>query len=705
MSKFNSTHLYMKTRCLLVGISLIFLGFQSGFAQQSTSSYQEDICRIRMINKTTSDSIVLRWALDHAGAWDKSLVNGFILERAEIPDDSTQEIKLEKLGNGAILPLPKESWKLKFNSSNKMAALAASQIYASINPLNELDPNAMQAKQNLLLNRHGFTLFAADRDAQVAQAAGLRFVDRTFKKGKNYLYRIYFSKSTEGIYTDTALLYVNTNELSTIPLIRTPAVTAGDQKIELRWDAGTKSRFSAYNIERSDAGKKEFKQINDEPLVSFRNENRDQNMAYFSDSIPNYQAYEYRIVGLTAFGELSEPSMPIHTMAIDLTPPNSAVISSVKNEDKSKLRIQWIIPSKSPDADYLLIARSMNNDGPFLPVSGKLSLSALNYLDENPDPHRGNFYVVLCYDTAGNISKSLPFYGIVQDDSPPAVPLNLSGYIDTTSVIHLNWNKGLEPDLQGYRVYYSNSPEHEFSNITPQIHSDTTFKDTIEKRTLTKHIYYRIVAVDNNYNHSKMAPWIKIRRLDVIPPVSPIFNSIEVADTAIYLSWNNSSSDDVKAQMLYRKTQDEKEWKLIKNFDEIPFKNKFIDREFEKKKFYKYRMLAMDSSNLVSEYSPIISVRTFDNGLRKGIADFKVTYDQEKRKNVLTWNYNEIGDFQFVIYRANENQQITKYKLVKSNQRLFEDDAIPNQNSQFQYAIKVIYKNGGESKLSDILKP
>lgn len=702
MNKNKMNHLPLMHYLLIIG-SIVLSGLCSNlFGQNLNVQNLQDTASIKIISKVSTDSIILRWAPNHPGAWEQGLSFGYILERAEIPSDSSLEIRVEKLNNTIILPLKKEDWKSVFKPENKMAALAASQIYFPKEQQFNLDPTALQAKQNQLLNRHGFTLFAADRDVQVATASGLAFIDKSFKKGANYLYRIYFAKPLEGIYTDTALIFINTSELDKIPLTRTPAVTAGDQRIELRWDAGIKSGFSGFYIERSEAGKNEFKKLNDEPMVSFRNENKDQNMGYYIDSIPNYKPFEYRLIGLTAFGELSQPSEPIRAMATDQTPPLSAVITAVKNEDKSKLRINWMFPQKSADFDHITIARSLNNDGPFQNISQSLNKDITTYLDEKPEPHQGNFYVVLCYDTAGNISKSLPFYGIVQDDTPPEIPLNLSGYIDTTSVVHLNWNLGKEPDLQGYRVYYSNSPDHEFSNITPQILKDTIFLDTIQKRTLSKHIYYRIAAVDNNYNHSKLSPWIKVKRLDVIAPVAPIFSAIEVLDTAVVLKWINSSSDDVQSQYLYRKMQGESEWTLLNKYENHPFPTVFLDRNFEKKIFYEYKLQALDSSGLKSEFSPIGSVRTYDNGLRKGVTEFTLLFDKEKGKNVLNWKYEEKGEYQFWIYRSVKNQPITKYKVVKGDSRMFEEEVQNGGNNQYQYAVKVVYKNGGESPLSPI---
>ena len=58
-----------------------------------------------------------------------------------------------------------------------------------------------------------------------------------------------------------------------------------------------------------------------------------------------------------------------------------------------------------------------------------------------------------------------------------------------------------------------------------------------------------------------------------------------------------------------------------------------------------------------------------------------------------------------MIYKAAEGQQITKYKLVKSELRSFEDALNSNSAVINQYAIRVVYKNGGESKISPIIKP
>jgi hypothetical protein len=276
----------------------------------------------------------------------------------------------------------------------------------------------------------------------------------------------------------------------------------------------------------------------------------------------------------------------------------------------------------------------------------------------------------------------------------------LTGFIDTNSVVHLSWDAGQEKDLQGYRVFFANAPDHEFSNLTPKPISATAYNDTIVKRTLTKHIYYRIAAIDNNYNHSAVSPWIKIRRLDIIPPDAPVLKNVFVKDSTIELSWHNSSSDDVVMHQLLRRAGGEKNWKTIAQWEGYPTKTDFIDENTIPKTYYEYTMLARDSSNLVSENAPVLAVRAYDSGRRTGIEQVRVVYNAEKKRNEIQWEYAPIGKYSFIIYRSYKDSGLAKYARVENDLRTFNDrDLIGSGN--YTYAIKVIYIDGGESPLSD----
>ncbi len=682
----------------LLGVLLV-----TGTLQAQGQKIQVDSCHILMIANVQTDSIVLRWAPDLAIVWKMQLPVGYIVERALIPaDSSTRALVFERLTSAPLLPYTYEQFGKAFTPADKFAGVAAELMYSTKTVQVTDIGNAEEVSDagNELKMRHSFSLFAADQDARVATASGLRFVDKTYTPGAGYLYRVFYATSPEGIACDTALLYVNTRELTPVPLMRSPEITTGDSKLVLRWRADAFAGFNGYYIERAAAGSTQFKRLNSLPFVATQQENDPSGNAFFTDSVQNYIRYSYRLIGITAFGTLSEPSQTVSAMARDLTAPHAALITGVKDTGKNQLVIQWQLPTISPDLASLQVAHSFNNDGPFEAISSPLTINERSFTHVSPDPYRGNFYILMSRDTAGNTSRSLPFYGILTDSFPPLVPQGLTGFIDTNSVVHLSWNAGAERDLQGYRVFFANAPDHEFSNLTQKPINATVYNDTIVKRTLTKHIYYRIAAVDNNYNHSAVSPWIKIRRLDIIPPDAPVLKNVFVKDSTIELSWHNSSSDDVAMHLLLRRAAGEKDWKTIAQWEGYPSKTDFVDVNTIPKTYYEYTMLARDSSNLVSENAPVLAVRAYDSGRRPGIEQFRVVYNAEKKMNEIQWTYAPAGNYSFLIYRSYQNFGLAKYASIERGLRAFIDRDLVGSGT-YTYAIKVVYVDGGESPMTD----
>lgn len=703
---FNSMR--FKTWFIFISIALLMLQANAQddgleIITKPNPEFKEDTCRLILLANVKQDSIVLRWAPDLAIVWKQQLKVGYILERAEMPKDtSDQPIVFERLSKNPILPMPYEQWAKVFIPTDKYAGIAA-QLMFTETPFNATDvgdPEQISDKVNDLKMRHSFSLLAAEQDARVAQASGLRFVDKSATKGKAYLYRIYYALPHPEIPCDTALLYIDTEIIDPAIQARTPLVNNQDGAITLQWNAGRNTSFNGYYVEKADFGKDNFKRLNETPLVSLQKDGAVEDFVFFTDSVENYKKYHYRILGITLFGDLSFPSERVEAMARDLTPPSPALILKADDLGNQKIKLEWTVPYVNPDLANFEIARSINNDGPYQSVSPKLNIETRQFIDPSPEPHLGNFYIVLSYDTAGNVARSMPFYGILVDSLPPAIPTGLQGYIDTNSVVHLKWDLNKEPDLQGYRVFFANSPDDEFSNLTPYILMDTTFKDTIEKRTLTKHIYYSIAAVDNNYNHSNTSPWVKIRRLDVIPPDPPILKGVFVRDSTVELSWFNSSSDDVAEHQLYRRKSKNEEWQKIADWKAYPEKTEYSDSDLQAKTFYEYTMAAIDSSNLKSSYSPILSVRTYDSGKRNGIENLQVNYDLDTKKNQLSWEYNSSGKFSFLIYRSFNDFGLTKYRIVKGSDRTFTDSEV-FEKGNYTYAVKVVFEDGGESPISE----
>ena len=309
------------------------------------------------------------------------------------------------------------------------------------------------------------------------------------------------------------------------------------------------------------------------------------------------------------------------------------------------------------------------------------------------------YYVVASVDTAGNYIQSLPVYSELIDTVPPAMPVGLTGTIDSTGVVRLRWKRGKEPNLLGYRIYWANDPSHEFTVRNPQPQRDTTFVDTVSVMTLTRHVYYKVAAVNDRYNYSRLTPVLGLLRPDRIPPSSPVFRNVTVSDTTVALTWAASASKDVRAQILSRRTAGQPRWNTLASLD--PQKEVYVDRAVTKRTVYEYQLVAIDSAGLSSEPSAPVSGRPYDTGVRPGVTDLKATYDPTTGTVQLRWSYQPLQgeSFWFVIYRGYNGAAPSQIRSAEATARTFDDRELPGKGA-YTYAVKVLTSTGGASRLS-----
>ncbi len=298
--------------------------------------------------------------------------------------------------------------------------------------------------------------------------------------------------------------------------------------------------------------------------------------------------------------------------------------------------------------------------------------------------------MVVAFDTAGNFSHSYPVLGEVIDTRPPAPPRGLAGIIDTSGVVDLHWNPGSEPDVLGYHILFANDSTHEFTQLTGTPWADTAYVDTVEVNTLTKSVYYRIVAVDMRKNHSVMSDIVELRRPDVVPPESSVFSNVVATDSSVVLYWNPSTSSDLSGQILLRRGPGESAPREIARLGTAVAT--YEDREVAQKEVYEYTLVAEDLSGLRSEPSPAVQGRPYDDGVRPGVKDLRAVYDPDGRTITLTWDYtpgSTEGKYWFLLYRGGIDGPIAQIRAIRSDERTFVDRDILRR-PVYRYAVRVV---------------
>ncbi len=654
--------------------------------------------QIKVIASTSNDSVVLRWAPSTPHGWYVANRTGYVIERRAGTGPFT------RLTPDTLHPwLPDQMVAaIEANRDNPYLPLALQATWGD-SALMDVIPTGRDTLGELAeraTNFYSLALFAADNDPLVAEALGLRFVDRTVRRGERYTYRIsLLGRRDYRIESGEVTVDVRPGVVGPPPVTLT--ARGLDKRIELRWEGQRQNDYSGYNVYRSDDNGRTYRKLNTRPivLVTTLDVNQIGIGTYTDSTVINYRIYRYQVRGINAFGELGSPA-EVEAMARDRTPPVPPMVKNPEQIGATRIRLTWEMMEIDPDLAGFIISRSAFSDSNFRPITPRpLPKTARSYIDEVATDNEP-YYLVASLDTAGNVAPSLPLYGFLIDTTPPAVPRGLTGTIDTNGVVRLRWRKNTERNILGYRVLRANALDHEFTQLANQVWRDTVFTDTVEVNTLTRFVYYRIAAVNNRYNHSELTPPLGLRRPDRVPPEAPVFSDVRVTDSTVTVRWMPSTSEDVQSHLLYRRTQGESRWTLLATLSRA--EGRYTDKAVKQNTMYEYQIEAVDSTGLRAMALLPVQARPYDTGVRPAPSALRAAYDAVGKRVELSWFYMPRREekFYYVVYRSVPNAPLVQYTSFTSPQPAFTDSDLLGAG-MYAYAVKVVTESGAESPLSE----
>lgn len=712
-------HRYKK-HILLFIVQLVCI---SAFCQKKKAAAQQQlppanlVANIRVSAKAYGDSIVIRWAPTADWAWTSLNYYGYKIVRIDISE--AKHPKREVITQQALKPLTLDQFKKTFTANDKYAAIAAQCLYGKNFSVNLRQGQGGQAdKANVWNSRYAYALQVADYDARVANAEALRFTDKKVQKNGIYIYRVYTAQLVTQGKIDTGNVMIENNGIKKPMKPAMHEAIARDRLVELHWDRAQQETYSGYYIERSNDGRN-FQPITQVPYFASRPDSshltKDSSQArifdllrtqqVFVDSLPeNYHKYYYRIRGINAFAELSDFSDTLIAMGKDLTAPSAAIVQNPVYTGGKKIMLKWKKAIKEKDFKGYIITRAHLVSGPYTALTpAMLGTQVTQFEDTAAYQHGQNFYMVLVVDTAGNMAPSIPAMGLVPDKTPPAAPTGLKGFIEKNGLVHLSWDRNAEEDLKGYKVYFANSNEHIYSQITIAPTTDTSFTDSITLHTLTKNIWYKIVAVDENNNHSAYSAPVSLKKPDIVPPIAPLASKVYVDTGGVQIDWIQSSSADVVRYAIFRKEKNS-DWALMQyvKHDSTKKTFHFTDRTMQRFHEYNYSAEAIDEDSLHSAKSTAVnaSVKTVPD--LPPLKTLTAAYDDKARQAKLHWQFTDNGNYFFVLYKATGNEPLSKFYSADAKATQYNDDIPAAAKGTIRYAIQVMYKDRrGRTKVSD----
>ncbi|WP_159090907.1 fibronectin type III domain-containing protein [Aquimarina aquimarini] len=687
----------------ILGGLILLLSYQVQ-AQESIGNQDPAVKVIATVGK---EAIMLRWAPNTPLGWKHANSYGYIIERSTIAvgDQLVKEPIVKKLTQQPIVPKPMMDWENLVND-NDNAAIAAQAIYGEDFDValegggNDMMRIVNQAKA--LEQRFSFTLFAADQDYKVATYAGLAYVDTTVKSNERYLYKVYTAIPKEKIDVKFGGVYLGLSDDRLLPEPQDFVGVFGNKNVMLSWNYRLlEKQYTNYIIERSEDHGGTYIPLRDTPVVSM-NEGKKKNsdrMFYIDSLSHNNKEYQYRIKGVSPFGEIGPISKVVIGKGKKALQHTPAITEAKLINENTTVVITWEFPEGELESiAHFELNKSDQIKENYQTVLSDISKNTRRIEFKNLDAI--NYFTISAVGVDGSKRASFPQMVQPTDDTPPADPIGLIGVIDSTGVVQLNWTANTESDLLGYRVFRGNIENEEYTQITFKPLQQNSMVDTISIKTLNTNVFYKIQAIDKRYNPSGFSEIVMLKKPDIIPPTSPVFKSFKADQGVVALYWITSSSRDAIKTIVYRKEKGvDTPWQLVTEADSP--QDEFTDTTARPGITYLYTLVTMDESGLESAPVAPLTISLPDNKTKPEIDKLTAVVNREEKQVAINWKYRATNVIEFLLYKAEVGKQPTLYKVFDKSQNRFIDKQLI-VNTKYSYLLQAVFDSRAKSPIKKI---
>ena len=687
---------------------LFIFGLNFGYSQRKEQK-ELPVPHIRLKAGVKKDAIALRWAVDEPVAWQKANKIGFQLKRYTLVRNGKTLSVPEQKDLGKFLPKPEKEWR-KYVEENDNAAIVAQSLFGESFEveMGEGKKDGIEGiinKSQEIDQRFAFALMAADLDFKVAELAGWAYVDKDAKPNEKYLYSV-------SINTDvsTSLLVEKGSavaQLSDYQDLPKPLDFIGifqDKTVLLAWEyLQLRDIYTSYFIEKSENGR-DFKPLGDLPVMNMNDKDGKpaQGMTYADSLAQNNVQYSYRIRGKTIFGDYG-PYSEIVSGAGKKAMEGAPMIKNFDVISDDLVKIEWEFPKESENqiVGFELLHSETDGQNTYKVVQKNISRNQRSIVTKNITP--SNYFKIRAI---GDNNQTESFSILVQlyDETPPAVPVGLTGKIDSTGIVRLEWKANTEKDLGGYHVFRGVQKGEEMMRLTPEMITKNTFEDKVALENLNSKVYYYVVSLDKRKNQSQPSEIIEIEKPDKVRPEAPVFAEYKLEDTGdITLKWHKSHSDDAVLYQLFRKDIDEPKAPVRKIYEtkNIDTLYSYTDKQVENNKRYVYYLQAVDKSNLVSDKSLEITLRSNKIVPAAVITNLAGSTNGNKKIIELNWKNNSKNISEIIVYRQKGDEKPTLWGTLSGKQEFLEDKIVSSGNV-YTYYIKPMLENNQVAKTEKI---
>jgi len=700
----------------------------SFFMLMHTMAYAQltkDQSGISLSARSYADHIVLRYMPASPILFNQGNRFGYRVERADfIKGISNEKLNYKPVKDSPFKRWPDDEWERAIRAARSRDTLEAKYLglamaYSALDEgssggdLLKEGLTSLKEQQVAADMKFGYALIAANKSSYAAEGLALKLSDTDVKPGQIYVYRVAINKPSANMQQEAAYLKVTCGNFDPGYLRNDKQIKVTEADREIRFSFPEGDDYYAFHADRSDDNGKTWQRINRVGEMNIRpvGFNGAMDFAYGDTALINYKRYHYRIWVSTYFADellLAEVS----AMPRDLTPPPAPFLKTATHIKPKQVELVWEIRKEgSEDLRGFAIHRGTQENGKYQLLSKTiLPASSTRYIDESFDPDGSNYYIVEAVDTAGNSSHSFPAYVTLIDSVPPAAPVITLAKIDTAGKVLIRIKPAAEKDFMGYQLLKANAKDHEFSVVTETYkdslgRSTFTLTDSTTLNTLTKKIYYKVIAFDTHFNPSAPSEIIELKKRDTIPPVSPLIRDFNVTDTSVVIFFANSSSEDAVRNYLLRRESGKAKFDTLYVNTDVSI-GQFTDLKISGGKAYEYAMMAKDDGGLFSKISRSILLKTrLHNRLPAPV--MKGVYMAAQKQAELTFQVDEKlknRKISIELYqRPDERSGWKLYKTIAYQPGMRLTEHAGSDYPVLYYMIRLIDENKNSSNYSDEL--
>ena len=685
--------------------------------------------KLRLLTRTYGDRVCLRWLPEDYVSWRTLCQSGVNVLRQHRESGQIDTLALE------LKPLTQKQFEAKYPQSDSLAMIAMGTLYGE----GRLGENQTREKPgtqgaNVELNNEqdlsfAYAMLVAEWRPDLAEALAVGLTDRTAHRSQHYDYYIQPSTTDFGgrIIFEPGV-EVNVENLLYKPQPYDPHLQyeqVSPRRIAVNW---IDPHHSSYEVERREKGQTAWQRLNERPYISMVQETDIEGLSIYNDSVPHDGTWEYRVMGHDAFGTLSEPSPVLTAHARDIEPPRAPQLKYIvierPDDDKPSGRVLahvvWQL-SDSLENDlqgYLVHYYNERLTGhQWRPMGDELVSPRDTMTTIDVTGLRTGMLCVMAYDNSGNTGQSLAQLIRITDYKAPAAPDSLRAIVLPTGHVILSWQPRPEDnDIDYYDVAFANDSTHNFLLANEGGIHDPMYVDSLALDVNQKYIYYKVRAVDTENNFGDWTPILQVLRPHDSPPTAPhLDESWHNDQQGMHMRWIVGTDADMTYHELRRRLGQDGQWEVIARWDadSLAAAGSYAvvvndNPPYDQEKRYYYMVKSYNSTPYTSSSLAVSWLHQGPHFLDIPISLTGAWVAHEGLVR-LTWDAKVDAslaglDYYYCVFRKSPGDKRFRYVLNVDKNTFDYSDRKLQEGQEAQYYISIRFKDGRESRESNVVK-